>query len=304
MTIYLDIILLENVCMNYIILYTTGFLLKQKMKPLYLLIASLIGSIYAVLSYIKANMLIENSILKIILSITMTYIAFHPKHIKLLGKELIMFYFISFVFGGCAFALLYFLKPQDILIRNGVFVGTYPMKIGILAAMIGFVVTGIGIKIARRKTGKKDWICTVKIHFEFKSIKIKAFVDSGNMLKDPITGTPVIVVEKNSLKGLFVDNILDDIDEILGGEKVVKEPYITKFRVIPFTSLGKQNGMLLGFRPDYVIVEQNDTENEIKNVMIGIYDKSLTRNGTYTALIGLELLEGSEEHELITSFKE
>lgn len=304
MTIYLDIILLENVCMNYIILYTTGFLLKQKMKPLYLLIASLIGSIYAVLSYIKANMLIENSILKIILSITMTYIAFHPKHIKLLGKELIMFYFISFVFGGCAFALLYFLKPQDILIRNGVFVGTYPMKIGILAAMIGFIVTGIGIKIARRKTGKKDWICTVKIYFEFKSIKIKAFVDSGNMLKDPITGTPVIVVEKNSLKGLFVDNILDDIDKILGGEKVVKEPYITKFRVIPFTSLGKQNGILLGFRPDYVIVEQNDTENEIKNVMIGIYDKSLTRNGTYTALIGLELLEGSEEHELITSFKE
>ena len=32
MTIYLDVVLLENLCMNYIILFATGYIMKLKMK--------------------------------------------------------------------------------------------------------------------------------------------------------------------------------------------------------------------------------------------------------------------------------
>ncbi len=34
MTVYLDVVLLENLCMNYIILFATGYLMKIKMKQL------------------------------------------------------------------------------------------------------------------------------------------------------------------------------------------------------------------------------------------------------------------------------
>ena len=48
MTVYLDIVLLENICMNYIIVFATGVILKTKINHLRLIISAIIGSIYAV----------------------------------------------------------------------------------------------------------------------------------------------------------------------------------------------------------------------------------------------------------------
>lgn len=64
-------------------------------------------------------------------------------------------------------------------------------------------------------------------------------------------------------------------------------------KLIPFSSLGKQNGMLIGIKPEYVTLEK---EEEIKKekIIIGIYNKSLTKKGEYRALVGMQLLEGSE----------
>ena len=76
------------------------------------------------------------------------------------------------------------------------------------------------------------------------------------------------------------------------------ENYESKLRVIPFSSLGKENGMLLGIKPDNVLIEiENETIN-VTNVICGIYSKSLTKNGAYSALIGLDILERREENEL------
>ena len=57
MTIYLDIVLIENLCMNYIILFATGFIMKIKLHHIRLILSALLGGIYAILSYmeIKVN---------------------------------------------------------------------------------------------------------------------------------------------------------------------------------------------------------------------------------------------------------
>lgn len=61
--------------------------------------------------------------------------------------------------------------------------------------------------------------------------------------------------------------------------------------MIPYSSLGKQNGMLIGIKADWLIVKQEDVEQKKENVIIGIYNKSLTKKGEYRALMGLELFE-------------
>ena len=58
--------------------------------------------------------------------------------------------------------------------------------------------------------------------------------------------------------------------------------------------------MILGFKADKVIVEIHENEEIIRNIIIGIYDKNLSKKGTYSALLGLDILEGSEENEPIT----
>ena len=119
-------------------------------------------------------------------------------------------------------------------------------------------------------------------------------LDTGNMLKEPISGTPVIIVEKTSLYELMPKEILEHTEEILGGdfEKIpeeIKNKYISKFKIIPFSSLGKQNGMLLGIKAEKIEVLDENYENDKKDVIIGIYNKSLTKRGEYNALIGIEL---------------
>jgi len=114
MTIYLDIIFLENIFMNTVILFATGTILKTKIRIIRILISSTIGSIYAVLTYMSDLTIFSNLILKITLSVVMIYIAIKPINLKQMLKFLIIFYLTSFTFGGVAFALLYFIKPENI----------------------------------------------------------------------------------------------------------------------------------------------------------------------------------------------
>lgn len=118
MTIYIDVIFLENLFMNYIILFATGIILKLKMKAFRILISSIIGSIYAIIVYTSTMEIYSNILLKILLSIAMVYVAFNSRNVKQCLKQLIIFYLTSFTFGGVAFALLYFVKPENILMEK------------------------------------------------------------------------------------------------------------------------------------------------------------------------------------------
>lgn len=295
MTIYIDVVFIENLIMNYIILYGTAIISKVTPKQIRLIIASTIGAIYAIIAYMSILKIYSTFILKIILSIIIIYIAFNPQNIKTMLKQLILFYLASFVFGGAAFFLIYVVKPQDIILRNGVFVGTYPLKIAILGAIVGFSIIVLAFKIVRNKLSKKSLFCNVKIKLNNNEIDTTALIDTGNLLKDPISNMPVIVVERTLLYDILPRQILNNLENILGGElenfsEEIKNEYISKLKVIPFSSLGKQNGMLLGIKADEINIESEEESITKDNVIVGIYDKSLTKRGEYRALVGMNLL--------------
>lgn len=215
MTIYIDIILMENLIMNFIILYATGLVLKRKIKNIRLILASLLGAVYSLLAYISTFEIYTNMILKIILSILIVYIAFNAQNVKQIGKDLLLFYLISFVFGGATFALIYIIKPQDILMKNGLFLGTYPLKTVILGAIIAFVIVITAFKIVKSKFSAKDMYCKIKIKLNEKQIETNAMIDTGNLLKEPITNTPVIVVEHTLLYECIPKEILNNLENII-----------------------------------------------------------------------------------------
>ena len=294
MVIYLDIILIENLFMNYIILFATALVTKAKIKIWRLILSSALGGIYAAVSFMSILEIYSGLILKILLSIAMIYIAFNAKTLKTMFKQLIIFYLVSFAFGGTAFALLYFISPQDILMKNGILIGTYPIKIAFLGAIVGFTIIQIAFKTIKTRMTKKDMFCEIEIYLEGKKQKVKAMIDTGNLLKEPITGEAVVVVVAEELKNIVPEEILKNVENIINGKMIqIDDKYISRFRVIPFTSLGKQNGLLLGIKSDRVLIKLEEETKEEKGVILGIYDKSLSKNNLYNALIGLELLERS-----------
>lgn len=295
MTIYIDVVFLENLVMNSIILIASGIILKKKLKWIRILLASSLGAIYTIIGYISVLEIYSNLVLKVILSILIIYIAFNPQTVKQLWKDILIFYLTSFVFGGVAFALIYVVKPQEILMKNGLFLGTYPLKTVLLAAIVAFIVIIAAFAIVKTKFSKKDMFCDVEVELNNKKIKTRAMIDTGNLLKEPITNTPVIVLEHTLLYECVPKEILDNLESILGGELVkipeeIRNEYISRLKLIPFASLGKQNGMLVGIKADSLKIVQDEQEKESKNVIVGIYNKSLTKRGEYRALIGIDLL--------------
>ena len=298
MTVYLDIIFFENLCMNYIILFTAGLIRKVKIKQVKIILASIIGSFYSIIVYLKVMNIASNIIMKIILSISMVWVAFDAKNHKVLLKDILMFYLVSFVFGGCSFALIYFINPSKVKINNGVLVGLYPIKVTIIAGVVAFIVLQIAFKITKNKLSVQDMICEVVIKFNNKSTRVKTLIDSGNMLKDPVSGYPVMIVEKESIEKVFSKELINSVEKLERGDLLEEFKGDIKLRLIPFSSLGKQNGILVGVKVDSVEINFRDKNKIIDEIIIGVYDKKFTRDNLYSALIGIDVIEvGTDEKE-------
>lgn len=292
MTLYIDLVLLENIIMNYIIILAAGMICRVDIKHFRLLVASLIGAIYAILVYLVDLKLYTNFVTKILISICMVYIAFNSVSVKGLLKQLLIFYLTSFCFGGAAYYLLHNVSPKLIQNVNGVLTGTYPIKIAILGGILGFFIINISFKIIKSKLSKKDMIYEVEIFYKDRSTIINVILDTGNLLTDPITNIPVLIVEDTKLINIISKDVLDNINKIKIGESISKidEEIKTRFSIIPFSSIGTNNGMIIGFRPDYIKIFTEDGEEIRKKVIVGIYNNKITKNGVYSGLIGVNLL--------------
>lgn len=281
--------------MNYIILYATSIIAKKKIRHIRAIIASIIGTIYVIMLYVTKIPIYSQIISKLLLSVIMVYIMFKPLNIKLLGNQLVLFYLTSFVFGGVAIALIYLIRPEEVLTQNGIYLGSYILKTVFLGGIVGLFLIMLTFNIVKTKITKKDMFYNIEITIDEKEVYTKAMIDTGNLLKEPITNIPVIIVERTLLYEIIEKEILNNLEEILSGnfEKVpdnIRNKYLSKLKVIPFKSLGKENGMLLGIKVDKVIIENEDEKKIIDKAIIGIYDKSLTKRGEYRALLGIDMI--------------
>lgn len=225
----------------------------------------------------------------------MIYISFAPKNIKEMAKMLVFFYFVSFVFGGAALGVIYMVNSGKISIQNGIIVGNYTLVTVFLGVIVAFVIILLAFRFVKAKISKKDLYCNIIIKINQKRIRTKAMIDTGNLLKEPITNIPVVVVESKLLFKTIPNEILENIENILGGDlssipENVKLEYMSKLKVIPFSSLGKQNGMLLGLKADELEVEEKDEIKNIDKIIIGIYNKNLSKKGEYGALLGIDVI--------------
>ena len=194
MTVYLDIIFLENFILNCIILYAVSLVIKEKVSYIKLMIASLIGASYGMIYYLINFQSKWNLIFKIILSVVMVYISFMPKSFKEFIKQITFFYLVSFVFGGASLGVIYMVNAGKISIRNGIIVGNYTLKTIFIGVILAFTIITVAFKFVKNRISKKDLFCNIKIIINQSKINVKAVIDTGNFLKEPITNIPVIVV--------------------------------------------------------------------------------------------------------------
>lgn len=295
--VYGDVILLENLVMNYLILWSTARLARYKHSRMKLFIASLLGSVYAVISYFPEYSYFYSVFMKILFSILIVTMAYTPEHIHILLKLTGIFYIVSFIFGGAAFGLFYFVNGLE-LTRNGVsFIGDFPVKILVVAVIAAYFTVRLSWDYIQHRIKRERIVLRIEMLFDKRQLSLDALVDTGNSLRDPLTNVPVVITEYEKVKELLPDEI-QKIFELCGendlnaiAEIMAVSKWASRFRLIPYKSLGRENGMLIGFKPDMITIFDEERKVQFSNIVIAIYRKKLSRDGEYSALIYPEMLK-------------
>ncbi len=292
MEIYADMLLLENIIINYLILWLTSITLKMHAGRFKMFIASIVGALYALFIFFPGYKILHSSVMKVLLSLLIIIIAFTPSRFREFLKQLSVFYLISFILGGAVFGLFYFTNTS-IVNAGGVFlIRGIPLSVTIGAGVVTTAIIRLCLMPLYSYLEKMSLYYDLKINVGDKSVEAMGLLDTGNELFDPITNYPVIVVQYSVIKGLLHESIREiyeqnheeDLESVYDGFK--KADWSSRLRLIPFCSLGKEKGMLLGFKADGVTVGNR----YMQNVIVAIYSKPLSENEEYTALLNPVLI--------------
>lgn len=184
MKIYLDLILIINFIIDYLLLYGTKKILKNKTSIKRILLGSIIGSISSLLMIYQNNIII-----KILLSILIIIITFGINNII---KNTTYFYLLSIILGGTLYLFdlnIYKLNYQILLLISPILIYLY-----------------IKENIKYKNIYLNNYI--VEIYINNKLYKLEGMIDTGNELKDPYKKRSIILVNINldyrQFKYLFV----------------------------------------------------------------------------------------------------
>ncbi len=290
--IYIDVLFAVNLLVNYILLRASATLSRIKENKFRVFLGAFIGALYAVLVFFPDFSVIYSTLFKMLVSMLIIACSFAFYSIRGYLKTLFVFYIVSFGFGGCVLGVFYF---SDIgaklgaVYSNGILYFNLPWTVLALAGFLFYISTKIFAYFSRKALKFTGLRKKLYISFENNTAELTALMDTGNSLVDPITLSPVIIAEYKPLKSLFNKEVRCSLDQLEKGNITwIMSDIVQKgipARLIPFTSLGKSNGMLIGFVPDKAEIHDNCGVRVLDKCVIGIYNKSLSKDRSYSALL-------------------
>lgn len=287
--VYIDVLFILNLIINYFILLAVSQILHRKDKRLRLLLGSALGALYASLMFFPEIAFLYTAGLKLVLSMTIVAISFKRLNIRSFFKLLICFYITSMLFGGIIFAIQFFAAPPGLDVRNGVaYMNMSPLLL-ILSGAGCYIVIKLLSRYLHRDVHTTD-IYTLEIAVDGFKVMMPALLDNGNDLCDAISGYPVIIAEyryvemliPQQLRAVFRSGkVPDNADfEMSGWRK--------RMRFIPYGSVGNAGGILMAFRPDKLTVASTDIDTS--NVLVAVTNNRLSSDGLFNALLNPHLM--------------
>jgi len=297
--IYADVVFIINWIMNLLIFRITAMIVKQRPK-LWRFISGAGASalLFCLLIFLPAISAYYNIFSALIVLLVGILITFGFLELRELGKIVVFAHISAFAIGGIGSAL-FFSTNMGNIIGNVVGFGRnyFSFRVLIAAACLSYIIIKLILITLNKMTIKKQAIYNIKIINGEHSAELSALVDTGNNLIDPVSKSPVIIAEfmhiyeflPEKMRQLYADKQEDDLGRIIAavsGEEIEKS-----IRMIPFKSLGTENGMLIGFKPDSVLITKESEVVTLSDVVVGIYNLNLTNNGDYQGLLSPSVLE-------------
>ncbi len=254
MHIYLDAVMLLNFLVDFLLLLAANRLVGVPGGRGRCALASLIGAVYAGACMLPGFMFLGNALWRFVFLALMGAVAFGVSKGAL--RRTILFFLLTMALGGMA------------VVMGG---GGFP------SVLLGaFAVCAMCILGFRSKPGSRAYV-PVELSYKGKHTKLLALQDTGNSLKDPVTGQSVLIVGSDVAKLLLG---LDKL-QLASPVETVAAGILPGLRLIPYHTVGSPNGILLALRMDCVRIGASTASR-----LVAFAPEGLDTEGTFQALTG------------------
>lgn len=252
--IYGDVLFLINFSMDFLSLFITGKIMHLKMNKWRLLASATVGGVYGVASLFFPFDGVLLVLANVACAFMMCLAAFHRK--KSMPATLVsclLFYGVGMMLGGVMTAIYSRLGKYTGYISIGGSIATVfgdiPIWVFGLAAGAAALVTYICGRVTARKSTTES--VGITVGFGERTAEARCLVDSGNLLAEPISGTPVIFLKSDVAERAFPPEILSTMREkgVCRSIEIMK-----KLRFVPSASVNGE-GTVAAAVPDFCYIE-------------------------------------------------
>lgn len=243
--VYADVLLLINFSMDFVSLYTVSKLMHLKTVFLKLILASSVGALYSLCDFlVNWHSPVMAIFTNFCFSVIMCLIAFGNMkiHIFLISG---VFYCICFILGGAITGIYSIMGEKWNILNEAGYIYT---DISLLEVLCLSVISLIFAYFITKQIKKRSINKTSKLSVTIKGVtsNLNAFVDSGCLVKEPITNKEVVFLKKELFKTFF-----DDALEITP-QLHIKDGL--RICAVPVTTLTGKD-VLFGIHPDKVVCD-------------------------------------------------
>ena len=264
--LYADVLFIVNLSMDFLTIYIAAKLTHAKLSTLKVLAASAIGALYGV----SAVIFIGSSVLSVfgnaVVSAVLAFVAFgFSGGFPELLRQSAVIWGCGALLGGIMSALMALGEP--IYLDNGHSEAYSRYYILTFAAAVLFI---------RIFTGRSDRkTVEVELCADGETVRFTALVDSGNLIREPLSGSPVIVASSS----LFGEKTVEQIESIRNSDGKAEPSVKMRVRVIPQKTINGA-GLLYGFVPDEVKVG-----GKTKNAVIALDESPGADYGGFSGIV-------------------
>lgn len=219
MAVYIDAVFLLNFIVDFLLLLGTNRLYGYPPAPGRAALAAGVGGVYACICLLPGFAFLGNLLWRLVSLAVLALVAFGYRQSAL--RRGIVFVFLCMALGGMASGM------------RGTGIWSLVASAGGLFLICRFGLQG-------RICGKE--LLPVELSYHEKKVRLLALRDTGNALRDPVTGAPVLVIgaeAANRLTGLTVQQMKEPIESI---------GVLPGLRLIPYRAVGNDGGMLLALK--------------------------------------------------------
>lgn len=221
--VYIDVVMVLNFIVDFLLILSANSLSGYPPGYGRAAIAASIGGVYGGVCLLQGFSFLGSTFWRLVILAVMAILAFGWDRSAL--RRGILFAVLSMALGGVAIGLNS---------RGGI------VLIAAAAGVYGVCLIGLRGKITGRKFSKVELCCANKKR------ELMALQDTGNTLRDPVTGAPVLVAGAEvawDLLGLSAKQLASPIETML---------LVPGLRLIPYRAVGQPGGMLLAIKMDEV----------------------------------------------------